>query len=107
MDGLRQLGFLAAVRARGSPSCTRTVRPVDPVGLDAPCLELRVARVAIEDTHSSSLMTVLRNTSGRSGVGAGDPRAQSPKFHRVDALPDIAFIGLEIGDGAHAEREPS
>src|SRR5664280_2718990 len=78
MDSLRQLGFLAAVRAQGSPSRTGTVRPVDPVGLDALCLELCVACIAIEDTHGSSLRTVLRNASGRSGVGAGAPAFNPP-----------------------------
>src|SRR5664279_2417154 len=54
MDGLRQLAFLAAIGARGNPSCTRTVRPVDPISLDALCLELCVAHIAIEETHGYS-----------------------------------------------------
>ena len=72
-DGLCQLAFLAAIRARGSPPRTGAVRPVDPVDLDALRLELCVARVAVEDTHCSSLMTVYRDVSRRSGVGASDP----------------------------------
>lgn len=59
VDGLRQLAFPATVGARGSPPCARTVRPVDPIGLDALRLKLLVARVAIEDAHGSPLMTVF------------------------------------------------
>jgi hypothetical protein len=64
MDGLRKLAFLAAVGARGSPSCTRTVCPVDPVGLDALRLELLAACIAIKDTHGPSSMIALWNAPG-------------------------------------------
>ena len=72
-DGLCQLAFLVAIRARGSPPRTGAIRPVDPISLDALRLELCVARVAVEDTHRSSLMTFCMDVSRRSVVGAGDP----------------------------------